>query len=60
MYDSSEIASNVADVCRILKSKNVQQCVIKDTENSHGEGVMVVKEVEYLDQNCRLQYFEID
>lgn len=57
MYDSSEIASNVADVCRILKSKNVQQCVIKDTENSHGEGVMVVKEVEYLDQNCRLHYF---
>lgn len=55
--DSDEIASDVIAVCRILKSKNVQQCVIKDTENSHGEGVIVVKAIDCLDNDCRLHYF---
>lgn len=57
VYNSNEIASSVADVCRILKQKGVEQCVIKDTENSHGEGVMVVKAIEYLDDDCKLNYF---
>ncbi len=57
VFDSNEIANNVADVCRILKQKGVEQCVIKDTENSHGEGVIVVKKVEYLNDDCKLNYF---
>lgn len=57
VFDSNEIASSIADVCRILKQKGVEQCVIKDTENSHGEGVVVVKKVEYLDGDCKLNYF---
>lgn len=57
VFDSNEIASSVADVCRILKQKGVEQCVIKDTENSHGEGVVVVRSIEYLDDDCRLNYF---
>lgn len=57
VFDSSEIASNAADACRILKSKGVTQCVIKDTENSHGEGVIVVKEIEYLNDDCIMHYF---
>ncbi len=57
VFDSNEIASKVADVCRILKQKEVKQCVIKDTENSHGEGVMVVKSIEHLDDDCKLNYF---
>lgn len=57
VFDSAEIASTIADVCRILKQKGVEQCVIKDTENSHGEGVMVVKTIEYLDDDCKLNYF---
>lgn len=57
VFDSSEIASNAADACRILKSKGVTQCVIKDTENSHGEGVVVVKEIEYLNNDCVMHYF---
>ena len=55
--DSSEIASNINDVYRILKSKNVSSCVIKDTENSHGEGVIVIKSIEYLNDDCRLHCF---
>lgn len=57
VFNSVEIASNVQDVIRILKSKNVQQCVIKSTETSHGEGVMVVKNIEYLNEDCKLHYF---
>lgn len=60
IYDSDEIASNVADVCRILGQKGVSQCVIKATENSHGEGVVVVREVEYLEDDCRMHYFNGD
>ncbi len=55
--DSDKIAGNAADICRILQRQGVAQCVIKDTENSHGEGVIVVKEIEYLDGDCRLHYF---
>lgn len=57
LFGSKEIASNVTDVYRILKEKSVKQCVIKDTENSHGEGVIVVREVEYLEGDCRMHYF---
>lgn len=56
-YGCSDIASSVKDVCRILQHKGVTQCVIKDTENSHGEGVIVVKAIDYLDNDCRLHYF---
>lgn len=57
VFNSNDIASSTADVCRILKQKEVEQCVIKDTENSHGEGVIVVKKVEYLNSDCKLNYF---
>lgn len=57
VYNSNEIASSASDICRILKQKGVEQCVIKDTENSHGEGVIVVKEIEYLDGDCKFDYY---
>lgn len=57
VVNSIEIASDTESVVKILKSKKVNQCVIKDTENSHGEGVIVVKDIEYLDNDCRLHYF---
>lgn len=56
-FTSNDIASNVQDVVRILRNKNVQQCVIKSTETSHGEGVIVVKKIEYSDNDCKLLYF---
>ena len=54
---NNDIASNISDVVRILKSKNITSCVIKDTENSHGEGVMVIKRIEYQDNECLLHCF---
>lgn len=55
--NSSEIATSVADVVRILKSKGVSQCVIKSTEDSHGDNVIVVKEIRYFENDCELLLF---
>ena len=57
VQDSVEIATSVVDVCRILKNKNVRKCVIKDPENSHGQGVIVVKDIEYIVNDCKLHLF---
>ena len=55
--DSKEIACSVADVVRILKAKEVNQCVIKATEDSHGDNVVVVKEIKYVENDCELRLF---
>lgn len=55
--DSDVIATNVVDVCRILKQKEVSQCVIKSTEDSHGNNVLVVANIEYIENDCILHYF---
>lgn len=55
--NSDELASCIGDVVRILQQRNVASCVIKDTENSHGEGVVVVKEISYLDNDCQLHLY---
>lgn len=57
VFNGEDIASNTEDVVRILQNQNIRQCVIKSTETSHGEGVIVVKNIEYLDKNCKLHYF---
>ena len=55
--NSGEIASSIHDVIRILQSQGVTACVIKDTENSHGEGVVVVKDITYSDNDCLLHLY---
>lgn len=45
--DNLDYASNVRDVVRILNDKQVQSCVIKTTESSHGENVWVIKDIDY-------------
>lgn len=58
VLDSKLIATEVADVCRILKSKGVTQCVVKSTEDSHGDNVVVVKEIKYFEDDCELLLFD--
>lgn len=57
IFDSNEIASTLWDVRRILLKKDVKSCVIKETENSHGEGVIVVKGLEFIENDCKLHYY---
>lgn len=55
---SALVATSLEDVCRILQSKGVSQCVMKSTESSHGDNVLVVENIEYLDGDCELHYFD--
>lgn len=56
--DSDLIACDVAGVCRVLQEKEVRQCVIKSTEDSHGSNVLVVDSIEYLQDDCMLLLFD--
>lgn len=40
-------ANDIASVLNILKQKSVTRCVIKTTEDSHGDNVRVVREIVY-------------
>jgi hypothetical protein len=44
---SDVYASNINEVLRILKQKNVQACVVKPAEGTHGVGVLVLNSIEY-------------
>lgn len=51
-------ASDLSGVLFILKSKEVQSCVIKTTESSHGDNVWVIKSIEYQDNDAVLTRFD--
>ena len=54
---SDEIANSCKEVYRILSEKHVTECVIKTTESSHGVNVIVVKQIEYMENDCRMTLF---
>ena len=53
-FDSGDCASSLHDVLRILKSKNVDTCVIKTAESSHGSNVWVIKYIDYTADDAAL------
>ena len=55
---SNEKASDIKDVLRILKNKQVQSCVIKTTESSHGDNVWVISEINYLENDAVMTRFD--
>lgn len=55
---SDENASNLGEVLRILKQKNVNSCVIKTTESSHGDNVWVIINIVYQDMDAMLTRFD--
>lgn len=55
---SSESASDIKGVLRILQSKNVQLCVIKTTESSHGDNVWVIKAINYQENEAVMTRFD--
>ena len=55
---STDNASDLAGVLHTLKEKNVQSCVIKATETSHGDNVWVIKTVDYQDKNALMTRFD--
>lgn len=55
--DSEHIGSTIADVVRILRQKNVNECVIKATDESHGDNVLVVNHIDYFVDDCELELY---
>lgn len=56
--ESAENASDLAGVLSILNGKDVQSCVIKTTESSHGDNVWVIKAIEYKENDAVLTRFD--
>ena len=55
---SNEKASDIQGVLRILKNKQVQSCVIKTTESSHGDNVWVINAIEYKNDDAVMTRFD--
>ncbi len=55
---ATENVSNLVEVLRILKKKEVSSCVIKTTESSHGDNVWVIKSIIYQDNDALLTRFD--
>ena len=55
--ESHELAYAPAGVLRILQEKNVSSCVIKAAESSHGDKILVVKAIDYQENDAVLHLF---
>ena len=55
---SDESAGDIQNVLRILKSKNLNSCVIKTTESSHGDNVWVIKAIDYVEDDAAMTRFD--
>jgi len=52
-----EMARDCKTLVGILKRKGVDACVIKSTEGSHGDGVSVVRHIEYGEEDCEFTLY---
>ena len=52
-----DTACDLLSLMEILRGKNVQSCVMKASESSHGDGVVVVKGIEYGKDDCTLHLY---
>lgn len=57
-FYGDEKANSLFGVREILMKKNVQSCVIKTTESSHGDNVWVINEISYTDDDAEMTKFD--
>jgi len=58
--DNNRIGYDHNSVLKILKEKSIGKCIIKTTETSHGEGVLLINSIEYKNDSCYLNSFNGD
>ena len=56
--DSMECAGDLDATLRILREKQVNSCVVKITESSHGDNVWVIKSITYGEKDATLIRFD--
>ncbi len=55
-YYNSEANHDYRSICKQLKERDVQQCVVKPAgDSAHGEGVFVCRSILYDEQDCFLE-----
>lgn len=58
-YIASDVcACSLEEVLCLLESKGVHTCVIKTTESSHGDNVLVINDIIYLERDALLKCFD--
>ena len=55
---NQNVANSYNSVVDILKKKNVEKCVIKTVDTSHGEGVTLYTGISYDDEKCSLERYD--
>lgn len=55
-----KIAYDLNTTLEILRKNNVQECVIKPVEGTHGVGVCLIRSMEYLADDCVMRRYDGD
>ena len=58
VYDLTNISFDVQSTLRVLELQNVSSCVVKTTESSHGDNVLVIKNIHYEGNDAILIRFD--
>lgn len=58
--ESAKIGYDYGSILKIFKEKSIDKCIIKTTETSHGEGVLLIKSIDYENNSCYLKSFKGD
>lgn len=56
--ENRECAHDIVGVLQILKTKGVEECVIKTTESSHGDNVWVIRSMAYQENDAVMTRFD--
>ena len=55
--ENNRIGYEYNSVLKILKEKSIANCIIKTNETSHGDGVLLIKSIDYKNNGCYLSAF---
>ena len=56
--ENMECAGDIDGVLRILKTKGTRSCVIKTTESSHGDNILVIQNIDCQENDALLTRFD--
>ena len=57
-FENENIGGDYNSVLNILRAKDVKSCVVKTTESSHGDGVVLINNIDYVGEECILYRYD--
>lgn len=58
IIENKSIGYDYKSILKILKDKNIEKCMIKTTESTHGKGIFLIISIDYKDNSCYLNNFD--